>query len=227
MIYEREGHSIPQRIFLVFAQTVMLVIAAWLLLGNGIAALNAFGGWDLDTASLLRRQLLFACCIVLYGRMLFTTGYLLRRAIGWEEALTIPLAFALYYIGFALLGGTSPVRVDALDGLALGLFITGSCINTGSEILRDRWKRQPEHRGRLYTGGLFRYSRHANYFGDLVWVSGWALLTRNPWATLVPILLFLFFYFYNAPQLDRHLESKYPEFAEYRRTTRSLIPFVL
>jgi protein-S-isoprenylcysteine O-methyltransferase Ste14 len=40
--------------------------------------------------------------------------------------------------------------------------------------------------------------------------------------------MFVFFYSYNAPLLDRHLEQKYPqEFEEYRKRTKMLIPFVL
>jgi protein-S-isoprenylcysteine O-methyltransferase Ste14 len=70
-------------------------------------------------------------------------------------------------------------------------------------------------------------SRHINYFGDLVWVSAYALLTRNPWSIVIPMLLFVFFRLYNAPQLDRHLREKYPEFAAYERTTKMIIPFVL
>jgi hypothetical protein len=35
-----------------------------------------------------------------------------------------------------------------------------------SELQRYRWKRQPQNAGRLYTGGLFAYARHINYFGD-------------------------------------------------------------
>jgi len=228
MIYGREGRSIPQRVVLVVAQSLCLVLAGWLLLGDGIPTLANWFGWDLAPGDETRRYLLFACCVVVYGRILFTGLYLLKRAIGWEEAVSIPLAFLLYYVGFSLLGGTRRMPVDWLDGVALGLFLGGSFINTYSEILRDIWKKRPENKGKLYTEGLFRYSRHVNYFGDLVWVSGFALLTRNPWSILIPLLLFAFFYFYNAPQLDRHLQAKYPdEFAAYKQRVKMLIPFLL
>lgn len=228
MIYAHEGRSIPQRVVLVVAQTLCLAAAAWLLLGDGIPTVAGWFGWDLVPGDQARRYLLFAFCLVVYVRILFTGLYLLKRAIGWEEAFSIPLAFLLYYVGFGLLGGSQQVPLDWIDGLAVLLFAGGSFLNTYSEILRDRWKKRPENKGRLYTEGLFRYSRHINYFGDLVWVSGFALATRNAWSALIPALLFAFFYFYNAPQLDRHLEQKYPgEFAAYKERVKMLIPFLL
>jgi protein-S-isoprenylcysteine O-methyltransferase Ste14 len=228
MTYSYQGRSIPQKVLLVSVQTLLLGITGWLLLGGGIATLDDWFGWHLTTGDATRRVLLFSFACVVWVRILFTQLYLLRRGIGWEEALSIPLAFMVYYFGFSLLGGTQTQPVDWVDGVAVAIFLCGSFINTYAEILRDQWKKRPENQGRLYTGGLFRYSRHINYFGDLVWVSGYALLTRNPWSILIPILLFLFFRFYNAPQLDRHLADKYPdEFPEYERTTKMLVPFLL
>jgi protein-S-isoprenylcysteine O-methyltransferase Ste14 len=228
MIYARQGRSIPQRIVLVVAQSLCLALAGWLLMGSGIPTLNRWFGWNLAVGNAIRRYLLFACSAVVYIRILVTGLYLLKRAIGWEEAFSIPMAFLVYYVGFSLLGGTRRVPVDWIDGLAVAIFCVGSFLNTYSEILRDRWKKRPENGGKLYTGGLFRYSRHINYFGDLVWVSGLALLTHNTWSIFIPLVLFAFFYFYNAPELDRHLRAKYPEqFAEYERNTKMLIPFLL
>jgi protein-S-isoprenylcysteine O-methyltransferase Ste14 len=227
MIYSHQGRSIPQKVMLVTVETLLLGITGWLLLGGGLATLNGWFGWTLTTGDGVRRGLLSGCAAVVWARMLFTQLYLLKRAIGWEEAMFIPLAFIVYYFGFSLLGGTQTRPVDWVDGVAVALFLGGSFINTYAEILRDIWRKKPGNRGRLYTGGLFRYSRHVNYFGDVVWVSGYALLTRNPWSILIPLLLFLFFRFYNAPQLDQHLREKYPEaFAEYEQRTKMLIPFV-
>jgi protein-S-isoprenylcysteine O-methyltransferase Ste14 len=228
MTYSYHGRSIPQKALLVSVQTLLLAVTGWLLLGGGLAALARWTGWHVTTGDPARRILLFCFAAIVWARILFTQLYLLKRGIGWEEALSIPLAFMLYYFGFSLLGGTQTRTLDWLDGVAMALFLGGSFVNTYAEILRDRWKKRPENQGHLYTGGLFRYSRHINYFGDLVWVSGYALLTRNPWSIPIPVLLFLFFRFFNAPQLDQHLREKYTdEFPEYEKTTKMIIPFIL
>lgn len=58
-------------------------------------------------------------------------------------------------------------------------------------------------------------------------VAGFALLTRNPWAALVPFFLILLFVFLNIPQHDRYLRDKYGSaFIEYEKKTKRLIPFV-
>ncbi|MBK8492686.1 MAG: DUF1295 domain-containing protein [Saprospirales bacterium] len=37
-------------------------------------------------------------------------------------------------------------------------------LNSGGEILRHQWKKKPENKGKIYTQGFFKYSRHINYF---------------------------------------------------------------
>jgi hypothetical protein len=64
--------------------------------------------------------------------------------------------------------------------------VLGSALNTGAERQRYRWKRRPENAGHLYTGGLFAYARHINYFGDQVLFTGWALITGRLWLFLIP-----------------------------------------
>jgi protein-S-isoprenylcysteine O-methyltransferase Ste14 len=85
----------------------------------------------------------------------------------------------------------------------------------------------PENKGKVYTGGLFRYAVHINYTGDVLWAAGFAAIAGNPWGWIVPIALFCFFKFFNAPMLDRHLSEHYgAEFDAYKSRTASMIPFL-
>lgn len=150
----------------------------------------------------------------------YTKTFLLRRRISWEETFSIPLAFALYFVGFALLVLPEDTAMDILDYAGILIFLAGSFLNTTSEIQRERFKENPSNKGKLYTGGLFRYSMHINYFGDLLWVTGYAILTRNWYSAIIVLLLFCFFVFYNIPKLDSYLASKYREaFKEYTAKT--------
>lgn len=226
-IYNKKtSHYLP-RVTLLLLETAILAAAGWILLFQGSELLNDWFHWSLGDGQSDRNLLLFSLIAIVYLRMCFTILYLLKRAIPWEEALTVPLAFSLYYIGFALFALGSSAAMDGWDLLMILLFLAGSFINTYSEWLRDQWKKNPENKGKLYTKGLFRYSAHINYFGDLLWVLALALVTRNPWALLIPILLFCLFAFYNIPMLDRHLESKYGEdFRKYAAKTKKIIPFL-
>lgn len=213
MIYGNAGTSLPQKILVQVSQTALLLLGVFL-------TLRADGNAP-------RQWLLSAAFVVVYVRMTVTILVLLKRSMGWEEAISVPMAFALYYVGFALLGGGQDNPVGALEIVGGGLFVLGSTINTASEMLRDRFKKDSANKGRLYTGGLFRYSMHINYFGDILWVLGLAFITTNPWAFIIPGLLFCFFAFYNAPMLDRHLKEKYgAAFDEYASKTARIIPFL-
>jgi protein-S-isoprenylcysteine O-methyltransferase Ste14 len=228
MIYGNAGSSFSQRATIVGGQTIIAVIAIWILVLGGIGTINVWLGTHLSVAPLSRRIVLLVFLVVTYLRITLMVAVFLKRNIGWQEAAAIPSGFALYYLGFSLLGGTRPVPFGSLDVVAIVLFAIGAATNTVGELLRHTWRTDPANRGRLYTGGLFRYSRHANYFGDIVWVSAWALLTRNPWSAIIPVFLFCMFAFYNVPLLDKHLAEKYgTDFETYRKRTKGLIPFLL
>lgn len=220
-MYGSTNRSWMQRWTVIAGECICLLIAYWFLFMGGNEALHLpEGHYD-------RQVALFAVCLVTFLRMSFMVLYLLRRGLRWGEAGGVLFAFAAYYIGFCLLGGTQGKPLDGLDLLAILLFAAGSIVNTASEWLRDRWKREPRNKGKLYTGGLFKYATHVNYFGDIVWVGGIAMLTRNPWAALVPFFLILMFVFLNIPQHDRYLRDRYGSaFIEYEKKTKKLIPFV-
>jgi protein-S-isoprenylcysteine O-methyltransferase Ste14 len=227
MIYGGTGRSSTQRVVMMTAQTIAFAVALWLLMFSGLETTARVLGTHWAEAVGARRIALAACFVVVYLRMTLTILYLLKRAITWEEAVSVALAFGLYYIVFSLLAGPVARPFGALGIIGIVLFLAGSAVNTLSELLRDRWKRDPANKGKLYTGGLFRYSMHINYFGDVVWVAGLAMITANPWSALVPFLLFCFFVFFNAPQLDTHLSAKYgAAFDEYRKHTKRIIPFI-
>lgn len=153
--------------------------------------------------------------------------FLLKRKIPLEEAFSVLLAFALYYVGFALLVLDTSIALDGWDGIGVFLFVSGSFINTTAELQRHFWKQKPENTGKLFTRGFFRYSMHINYFGDLLWVTGAAVVTRNLWAAIIPLLIFCFFAFYNIPKLDAYLADKYKEkFLAYKKKTKKFIPFI-
>jgi len=89
------------------------------------------------------------------------------------------------------------------------------------------WKARPENRGHLYTEGLFRYSRHINYFGDLLLFGGCAALTRQLWTGIVPLAMGLNFAFLIIPAHDAYLAARYgSEFDHYASRTRKLVPLL-
>jgi protein-S-isoprenylcysteine O-methyltransferase Ste14 len=225
-LYGTNARSWPQKVWILACELGLLVISYRILFGSWGLAFQRWIGWVNDDGS-DRRVIIFAFSLIVFARMTYMMLRLLRRRIPLEEAISIPLAFSVYYVGFALftLRTQQPLGIAAAIGVVL--FVAGSLLNTLSEIQRDRWKRRPENRGRLFTRGLFAWSMHINYCGDLLWVTGYALVSDNLWAGFVPIGLFCFFAFYNVPKLDEYLEARYGVvFKRYRERTARLIPFI-
>jgi len=92
---------------------------------------------------------------------------------------------------------------------------------------RKWWKKKPTSIGHCYTEGLFSYSMHINYFGDILLFSGWSLLTHSLIAFIFLLLMTLMFVFIHIPGLDSYLSQRYgSEFNDYSAKTKKLVPFV-
>lgn len=223
---EQEKTALPRFVWIV-AHGLLVACAAWLLLAGGAERLGDWTGLLLNGDAPRRRVLLFLCGVVLWLRMTVTALVLLERRVLWSEVGAVLIALATYQLGFALLGAGAEAPLGVIDAGAVAIFVLGSALNTGSEVARRRFKHDPSNRGRLYTRGPFRLVRHPNYLGDLLWVSGWALLTRNPWAALIPLALFSGFVFLFIPQLSRYLAKRYgDDYRQWAEQTRRIIPFV-
>jgi protein-S-isoprenylcysteine O-methyltransferase Ste14 len=223
-LYGKSDRSVPQKVVILTSELALILISAAILFPRKVG-IEIF---SLEPGLASRRLVLFAFNVVVFLRLLLTFLVFLRRRIPLEEAISVPLAFALYFVGFALLGVGSQSAWNLLDDIGVFLFLLGSVLNSLAEFQRHAWKRDPANRGKLFTGGLFSLSMHVNYFGDLLWVLGYAFVTNNLYSFLIPLFLFCFFYFYNIPKLDAYLAGKYQqEFEEYRRKTKRFIPFIL
>jgi len=226
-LYGQTSKSIPQKIVISVLEILLLWLSYWILFQKG-------GNWleqHMNIANVEentnRRMLIFIFNIVIMVRITYTMIFIVKRKISWEESFSIPMAFALYFIGFPLFVLPESAAIDYWDYIAIFIFTIGCILNTGGEILRDIWKKKPENKGKIYTRGFFKYSRHINYFGDILWVIGYAMVSKNWYSITIPVFLFVFFAFYNAPKLDKYLKEKYgQQYDEYAKKTKMLIPFI-
>ena len=219
--------AIAPRVFMTVIHAAAVATAGWLLLGGGLEALRIHWGADWNLASPTRRGLLFGAALVYFLRVCITGFYLLKRKMGWGEAVLIAVWVAVIDMLFAILGGANPRAIGVVTAAGVVLYVVGSYLNTGSELQRKEWKERPENAGHLFTRGLFRRAMHINYFGDELLFTGYALLTGRAWALLVPLLMLAGFLFFNIPELDRHLQAHYgAEFEAYAHRTRRFIPFL-
>lgn len=150
-------------------------------------------------------------------------------------------AFWFFQLQGILLAGLSGVFLvpclDPRDGLGatecLGVVVWAAAI--AGEAIADwqlaRFKADPANRGRVCQGGLWRYSRHPNYFFEwLVWVGYFAFAAASPGGgyTMICPLLMLFFLLRvtGIPLTEKlALERKGAAYREYQRTTSPFIPW--
>lgn len=101
------------------------------------------------------------------------------------------------------------------------------------EVIADHqlaaFRRDKTKRGQVLDSGLWRYSRHPNYFGEaLLWWGFWILALPQPygWATIfAPILMsFLLLRVSGVTMLDAHLSRTKPGYADYVRRTSAFFP---
>jgi protein-S-isoprenylcysteine O-methyltransferase Ste14 len=199
---QREVSMWP-RLTWVVAHLALFGLGVWLTVGGGV---EAFGWMPGDRG---RQAVLALFGGVLWLRITFMALRLLRRRFGWEEAIASTAAVAIYQVVFAFAGATHHEPMGWLEAIGIGLFVVGSGMNTGAELQRRRFKQDPRHAGQLYTGGLFAVVRHPNYLGDVLWVTGWGLVTGEPLALLVPLGLVTAFVAYFIPTISEYLRRRY------------------
>lgn len=122
-------------------------------------------------------------------------------------------------------GSLTAAIIPGLVVFAVGLFFE----TVGDEQLR-RFKADAANRGQVMDRGLWRYTRHPNYFGDFcVWWGLWliALTAGGTWWTLIgPVLMsILLIRVSGAALLERDMATRRPGYADYIKRTSAFFPW--
>jgi steroid 5-alpha reductase family enzyme len=121
-----------------------------------------------------------------------------------------------------------PISSNDLAGALLVL------VGLGFEAFGDaqlaQFKRIPENKGEVMDRGLWRYTRHPNYFGEAVlWWGFWLCSLDAPGALstiYAPILMtFLLLKVSGVSLLERDLKKRKPEYEAYIKRTSAFIPW--
>lgn len=129
----------------------------------------------------------------------------------------------------AMVTSKAPGSAGLLVSIGQALFIGGLIFEAVADWQLTRFKADESNRGKVLDTGLWRYSRHPNYFGEsVIWVgvSLWALSLPNGWPLLIgPVLMiWLIIKVSGVAMLDRHLEDAKPKYRDYMRRTSAFVP---
>ena len=213
-------------------------------------AAGASFAWSapVDHANLVRRALVVALTAVWAARL---AGYIAVRSRGkgedprYEEILeraggsrslaalrvvilpqavlawlvSLPVQVAMYERG----------AVGPLTWLGVAVWAVGVFFETVGDAQMSAFRRDPANRGGVMDRGLWRYTRHPNYFGDAcVWV-GLFLLAAQEWPGVLSVvspLVMLYFLYYKSGKglLERRMAASRPGYAEYMERTSGFVP---
>lgn len=148
------------------------------------------------------------------------TVFWLQGAILWFVAL--PLLVAVR--------ASSPAALTAVDRLGVLLFAVGFGFEVVGDDQLERFRGEPFNRGKVLERGLWRYTRHPNYFGDAtLWWGLYAIAAATPGGCLTvlsPALMsFLLMRVSGVTLLEDGLKASKPGYQAYIGRTPAFFPW--
>lgn len=238
-------------------QTVFFVIAS-VRRDNSLADVAWGGGFVVIAflsvavgAGWVPRTVVMTAVVTLWGLRL--AAHILVRGLGrgedfryaaWREKWgrwVLPRAYVQVFLlqgAVMLVIASSVILVNLrtgpgltwLDGIAVVVWLIGFVVESVADWQLHRFTSNPANRGRVMDRGLWRYSRHPNYFGEIVmWWGVWGVALSVPygWATVVsPLLItWLLAKVSGVPMLEARLRQSIPGYEAYAARTNALVPW--
>jgi len=155
-----------------------------------------------------------------FPRRSLVTVFLFQALLIW--AISLPAQVAQV--------PTVPPGLAALDIAGVLVWLLGFGFETVSDRQLRRFLSDPRNKGRVMDQGLWRYSRHPNYFGDsLIWWGIYLVAAATPggWLTIFSPLLMTFFLMKvsGVPMLEKALAARREGYREYMERTSSFFPW--
>ena len=123
-----------------------------------------------------------------------------------------------------------PDKLGYLDYIGLVVFVTGFLFEVVADRQLKAFLADPDRKSGVMDRGLWRYSRHPNYFGDaLLWWGVFLVACATPqgWMTIFsPVLMtFLLMRVSGVPMLEDALAERRPGYREYMKRTSAFFPW--
>jgi steroid 5-alpha reductase family enzyme len=148
-----------------------------------------------------------------------TKVFLLQGSLVW--LISMPVQFAQYLV---------LPQLGVLTWLGVALWAIGFTFEAVSDWQLARFKADPANRGRVLDQGLWRYSRHPNYFGNAcLWWGLWLIACEHPigfFTVFAPVLMTHFLLNVTGKKLlEKRMSRARPEYASYIARTPGFVPW--
>ena len=135
-------------------------------------------------------------------------------------------------ISLPLLGinyNNSNGNLQILDYLGIIIWIIGFTFETVGDFQLSNFKRDPKNKGKILHTGLWKYTRHPNYFGDSAvwWAYGiFSIAAGSYWQAIGAVIMtLLILKISGVSLLEKTLKETKPQYKEYIQKTSSFIPW--
>jgi steroid 5-alpha reductase family enzyme len=140
----------------------------------------------------------------------------LQAVLAW--IISLPLLSAI--------GASAPLGILGVAGIAL--WLVGFIFESVGDYQLARFRASPASKGKVLNTGLWRFTRHPNYFGDFCVWWGFFLLALSAggwWSIVSPLLMsFLLLKVSGVSLLERDITERRPKYAEYVARTNAFFP---
>lgn len=143
--------------------------------------------------------------------------FLLQGGLLWLISIPLIAAHSLADRPSALLAGAGAL-----------VWAVGFFFEAVGDWQLARFKSDPANRGKLMTTGLWRYTRHPNYFGDAAQWWGFYLIAASLgawWTVFSPLLMTFLLVRVSGVRMLEQSMSRRPGYAEYMRRTSAFLPW--
>ncbi len=145
--------------------------------------------------------------------------FLLQGVLMW--LISAPLLGAQYY--------GREISLGLPDYLGILLWLIGFFFETTGDLQLARFKADPSNKGKVMDKGLWRYTRHPNYFGDSAAWWGFGLLSIASGSYLPALgsvlMTFIIVKISGVGLLEKSLKNKKPGYREYIEKTSAFLPW--
>lgn len=249
-------HIILVAAIIIFAYMALFYIIALLLKNNSVVDIG-WGLGFITLISILHiffpvlyiRKILITFLIVLWGFRL--AAFVFARNIGktedsnyarfcekWGKRFFLFLFFKVFILyglimlimayPIILVFNSDPSVLTIYDIIGVMLFIFGFLFESISDYQLAKFKSKPENNGKLMINGLWKYSRHPNYFGEVVlwWGLFFIALSSNyGWTGIIsPLLITIILTcIYGIPSLEKKFKGR-EDWEAYKAKTPKFFP---
>ncbi|WCM87237.1 DUF1295 domain-containing protein [Acidovorax sp. NCPPB 3576] len=142
-------------------------------------------------------------------------------------------ALLAWIVSAPLLAGlaATPGALSVIDWIGMALAVFGIVFEAVGDAQMARFKSDPAHAGQVMDRGLWRFTRHPNYFGEAcVWWGIWLLAVgatgwAGVWTVVSPLLMtVLLLRVSGVALLEKDIAERRPAYRDYMLRTNAFIP---